>query len=283
MSGKHHSIGRRGALVGGLAALTGGCSPAALLNAMVPRTGYVLEADLPYGPLPRQRLDYYAPAAPRADGKTVLFFYGGAWRQGDKADYLFLGQALASRGIGVVIADYRLFPSVRYPAFVQDGALAVGWSARRFGSEKLFLMGHSAGAYIASMLITKTAYLKAVAVDRLKLGGLIGIAGPYDFKPSSYRWLRDIFDNADDAAIQPISHATAPLPPALLLHGTADHLVAPRNSERLAAAWQAAGAPIELKLYEQVDHLTIVGAFADFLQARAPTRADVMSWIDTRG
>ena len=273
-------IGRRGAVVGGLAALTGGCSPAALLNATVPRTGYTLEADLAYGRLPRQRLDYYAPAAPRADGKTVLFFYGGAWRQGNKADYLFLGQALASRGIGVVVADYRLFPDVRYPAFIQDGALAVGWSARRFGSERLFLMGHSAGAYIASMLAANTAYLRAVAVDRLKLGGLVGIAGPYDFQPRNYRWLRDIFDNADDAAIQPITHATSPLPSALLLHGADDHLVAPRNSERLAAAWQAARAPVDLKLYEKVDHLTIVGAFADVLQGRAPTRADVLAWLD---
>ena len=273
-------IGRRGAVIGGLAALTGGCSPAALLNATVPRTGYGLEADLAYGKLPRQRLDYYAPVSPRADGKTVVFFYGGAWRQGDKADYLFLGQALASRGIGVVVADYRLFPSVRYPAFIQDGALAVGWAARRFGSDKLFLMGHSAGAYIASMLAANTAYLRAVAVDRLKLGGLVGIAGPYDLQPRNYRWLRDIFDDADDAAIQPISHAKAPLPPALLLHGADDHLVMPRNSERLAAAWQAARAPVELKLYDKVDHLTIVGAFADILQGRAPTRSDVLAWLD---
>jgi acetyl esterase/lipase len=223
-------IGRRSAVVGGLAALASGCSPAAaLLNGTVPRTGYKLDADLPYGPLPRQRLDYYAPVAPLADSKTVVFFYGGAWRQGDKADYLFLGQALASRGIGVVVADYRLYPDVRYPAFIQDGALAVGWAARRFGS-KLFLMGHSAGAYIASMLAANTAYLRAVAVDRLRLGGLIGIAGPYDFQPRNYRWLRDIFDDADDAVIQPITHATAPLPPALLVHGTADRLVTPRNS-----------------------------------------------------
>jgi acetyl esterase/lipase len=212
----------------------------------------------------------------------VLFFYGGAWRQGNKADYLFLGQALASRGIGVVIADYRLFPDVRYPAFIQDGALAVSWAARRFGGERLFLMGHSAGAYIASMLAANTAYLRAVAVDRLKLGGLIGIAGPYDFQPRNYRWLRDIFDDADNAAIQPITHATAPLPSALLLHGTADHLVTPRNSERLAAAWQAARAPVELKLYEEVDHFTIVGAFADVLQGRAPTRTDVLAWLGTR-
>lgn len=276
-------IGRREAVIGGVAALTGGCSPAAaVLNATVPRTGFTLEADLPYGPLPRQRLDYYAPVAPRADGKTVVFFYGGAWRQGEKADYLFLGQALASRGIGVVVADYRLYPQVRYPAFIQDGALAVGWSAKRFGSEKLFLMGHSAGAYIASMLAANTAYLRAVAVDRLKLGGLIGIAGPYDFQPRNYAWLRDVFDNADNTAIQPITHARAPLPPALLLHGADDHLVIPRNSERLAAAWQAARAPVALRLYEKVDHFTIVGAFADILQARAPTRVDVQAWLDAR-
>lgn len=276
-------IGRRNAIIGSLATLTGGCSPAAaLLNATVPRTGYVLEADQPYGRLPRQRLDYYAPAEPQAGGKIVVFFYGGAWHQGDKADYLFLGQALASRGIGVVVADYRLYPDVRYPAFIQDGALAVGWSARRFGGERLFLMGHSAGAYIASMLAANTAYLRTAGVDRLKLGGLIGIAGPYDFQTLSYRWLRDIFGDANDAAIQPVNHATAPLPSALLLHGAADRLVAPRNSQRLAAAWQAARSPVTLKLYEEVDHLTIVGAFADMLQGRAPTRADVLAWLDAR-
>jgi acetyl esterase/lipase len=272
---------RRSLLAGGAAILLGGCSPAALLNATVPRDGYTLDADLSYGGLPRQRLDYYRPVAPRSDGKTVVFFYGGAWRQGDKADYLFLGQALAARGIGVVVADYRLFPDVRYPSFVEDGALAVGWAGRRFGAENLFLMGHSAGAYIAAMLATNTRYLQSVGVDRLKLRGLIGIAGPYDFQPRNYRWVRDIFDDSDDPAIQPLSHATAPLRPALLLHGTADRLVAPRNSEQLAAAWQAARAPVALKLYDGVDHLSIVGAFADVLQGRAPTRADVLAFVET--
>jgi acetyl esterase/lipase len=273
-------ITRRGVLGGGIAALLGGCSPTAILNATVPRNGYTLQADLPYGALPRQRLDYYQPAAPRADGKIVVFFYGGAWRQGDKAGYLFLGQALASRGIGVVVADYRLYPEVRYPGFIEDGALAVSWAGKRFGANRLFLMGHSAGAYIAAMLAANTPYLRTAGVDRLKLRGLIGIAGPYDFQPRNYRWLRDIFTDADDPAIQPLSHATAPLRPALLLHGTADTLVAPRNSEQLADAWQAAKAPVDLKLYEGVDHISIVGAFADFLQGRAPTRADVLAWLE---
>lgn len=272
-------IGRRGILAGGAATLLGGCSPAALLNATVPRTGFELEADIAYGTLRRQRLDYYRPAAPRADGKTVVFFYGGAWRQGDKADYLFLGQALASRGVGVVVADYRLFPEARYPNFIEDGALAVAWAARRFGTDRLFLMGHSAGAYIAAMLAGRTDYLAEAGVDRLKLRGFIGLSGPYEISTRSWRWLRDVFGDSDDPALQPLSHAVAPLPPALLLHGSNDRIVTPSNSERLAGAWQHAGAATELKLYAEVDHLVIVGAFADFLEARAPTRADVLAWI----
>ncbi len=279
-------IARRGFLTGGtaagLAALLPGCSPAAILNATVPRIGYRLEADAPYGPLPRQKLDYYRPATPRPDGRTVVFFYGGAWRQGDRGDYLFLGQALASRGVGVVVPDYRLYPDTRYPGFIEDGALAVRWAADRFGTERLFLMGHSAGAYIAAMLAANTAYLREAGVDRLKLRGVIGIAGPYDLQPRNYRWLRDVFGDADDGQIQPINHASAPLPPALLLHGGADRLVAPANSERMATAWRAARATADLRVYEGVDHLSIVGAFADFLHGRAPTRADVLAWIDAR-
>mgnify|MGYP006191682469 CR=1 FL=1 len=58
----------------------------------------------------------------------VVFFYGGSWNSGSKDDYGFVGEALASRGIVVVIADYRLDPQVRYPAFLQDGAQAVAWT-----------------------------------------------------------------------------------------------------------------------------------------------------------
>jgi len=70
------------------------------------------------------------------------------------------------------------------------------------------------------------------------------------------------------------------LPAALLVHGAADDTVYPRNSEHLAAAWRKAGAPIELKLYPGVGHIDVVAAFADLLQSRAPTRADVQAWLD---
>ncbi len=272
-------LGRRG-VVAGLAGWLGGCAPADLLNTTVPRKGYTLESNIPYGPLPPQKLDFYKPETPRADGKTVVFFYGGAWDHGEKNEYLFVGQALAARGIAVVIADYRLYPEVRFPAFLDDGAQAVRWVADRVGIDRLCIMGHSAGAHIALMLAANTPYLAAAGVDRMKLRGVIGLSGPYDFLPLTSPRLQNIFGGPNNLDVEPITFAKAPLPPALLIHGAADTTVPADNSERLAAAWRAAGGPVELKLYPEVNHKDVAAAFSDLLHTRATTREDVLAWID---
>ena len=274
------NIARRG-LIGSIATLLGGCSPAAMLNMTVPKKGYRLQADIPYGDGPRRTLDLYTPGQPRADGKAVIFFYGGSWDMGEKGDYLFLAQALASRGLTVIVPDYRLYPEIRFPAFIEDGAHATRWAADKVGTDKLFVMGHSAGGEIASMLCANTPYLANLGVDRMKLRGLIGLAGPYDFLPLTSAKLIDIFGGADKPAIQAITFAQAPLPPALLIHGTTDTVVYPRNSEHLAAAWRQAGAPVDLKLYAGVDHIDLLAAFSDFLHKKAATRDDVVEWIET--
>jgi acetyl esterase/lipase len=273
------SIARRG-LLGSLATLVSGCSPAALLDTTVSKRGYTLRADIPYGEGPRRTLDLYTPEQPRSDGKAVIFFYGGSWDSGKKSDYLFVAQALASRGLTVIVPDYRLYPEVRFPAFLEDGAQATRWAADKVGTDRLFVAGHSAGAEIASMLCASTPYLSKVGVDRMKLRGLIGLSGPYDFLPLRSAKLIDIFGGADNPDIQAITFAKAPLPPALLIHGTADTIVYPRNSEHLAAAWQKAGALVDLKFYPGVDHIDVVAAFSDFLHKRATTREDVLDWID---
>ncbi|WP_422015930.1 alpha/beta hydrolase [Reyranella sp.] len=272
------NLARRG-LLASVLGLLGGCSPAALLNTTVARSGYTLDADIPYGSLPRQKLDVYSPEQPRGDGKAVIFFYGGSWDSGAKGDYLFVGQALAARGITTIIPDYRVYPEVRYPDFLDDGAAATAWAARKVGTEKLFVTGHSAGAYIAIMMVANTPYLAATGVDRMKLPGGIGIAGPYDFLPLTSRRLREIF-GGDRRETQPIEYARAPLPPILLLHGSADTTVKPFNSERLAAAWRKAGGKAELKLYPEVDHIDIVGSFSELLRKRAPSLDDTISFID---
>src|SRR5690348_7936426 len=176
------TVARRGLIASSLSVL-GGCSPAALLNTTVPRSGYRLQSDIAYGPLARQKLDLYVPEVPRPDGKSVIFFYGGSWDSGAKGDYLFVAQALASRGVTTIIADYRLYPEVRFPVFVEDAAKATRWAGDRVGLSKLFVMGHSAGAHIALMLAVDTPYLARAGVDRMKIAGVIGLSGPYDFLP----------------------------------------------------------------------------------------------------
>ena len=191
-------------------------------------TGYTHEADIAYGPDPRQKLDLYRPDKPRADGKTVIFFYGGAWETGSKGDYLFVAQALVAGGYTVVIPDYRLYPAVRFPAFVDDGARAARWTADRVGSDKVFVMGHSAGAHIALLLAANTPYLATAGVDRMKLGGVIGLSGPYDFLPLKSAKLIEIFGGPNKPDIEAITFARAPLPPALAdpWHGRHDGLSA---------------------------------------------------------
>jgi acetyl esterase/lipase len=271
------TLARRGILAS-LAGVLSSCSPANLLNATVSRQGFARDADIPYGPDARQKLDLYRPDKP--NGKVVLFLYGGSWDSGSKDDYLFVAQALASAGHTVVVPDYRLYPAVRFPAFVEDGAGAVRWSADRFGADKLILMGHSAGAHIALLLSANTRYLEAAGVDRLKLRGAIGLAGPYDFLPLKSAKLIAIFDGANNPDIEAITFAHAPLPPILLIHGTSDTTVYPRNSTSLAAAWRAAGAAVELKLYPDVGHVDVVAAMSGLLSRRAPTRPDVLAWLD---
>ena len=274
-------LARRG-LLAGLAGLLSSCSPATLLNATVSRQGFTREADIAYGTDPRQKLDLYRPDKPRGDDKTVIFFYGGSWDSGSKNDYLFVAQALAANGYTVVIPDYRLYPAVRFPAFIDDGARVVRWTADRAGTDKVFVMGHSAGAHIALMRAPNPPSLAAAGVERTKLGGAIGLAGPYDFLPLKSAKLIEIFGGANNPQIEAITFAKAPLPAALLIHGTADTTVYPRNSQNLAAAWRAAGAPVELKLYPDVGHIDVVAAFSGLLGGRAPSRADVLAWLDAR-
>src|SRR3954469_20427644 len=172
------------AWIAGLVELAAACSPAAL-DLIVPRSGYHVQRDLAYGADPRQKLDLYVPDRLTGPAPVLLFFYGGSWQSGSKALYRALGQAFFSKGIITAVADYRLYPQVRYPGFVEDGAGAFAWlhqHAAAFGGDRdrLFLTGHSAGAYIAVMLAAEPHYLKAAGADAAWVRGVIGIAGPYD-------------------------------------------------------------------------------------------------------
>ena len=103
------------------AALKSVCSPFAPINLfLVPKTGYAVHRALAYGSDPRHKLDIYVPAGAKGPMPVLLFLYGGGWQGGDRTNYLAFGQAFASAGMVVAVADYRLYPQVKFPAFVED-------------------------------------------------------------------------------------------------------------------------------------------------------------------
>jgi acetyl esterase/lipase len=269
-------------LAGALAA----CSPLRVLNGAVPRGAFDSTRDIAYGDDPRQRLDVYRPAPAVRDAPVVVFFYGGNWASGNRGDYLFVGQALASRGITAVIPDYRLYPQVRFPVFLQDSARAVRWVTHgiaRFGgdAQKLFLMGHSAGAYNAAMLTFDRRYLDAAGVDARRLRGFIGLAGPYDFLPLKGEISKGVFGFPDTPlSTQPIQFADAGAPPTLLITGSADDVVDPGNTARLAARLRSYDVQVREIVYRRIGHSTLVAALASPLRWIAPVLDDVVRFIE---
>ena len=268
----------------GLLAPVAACSPTGLLNSFIPETGFRVEKDVAYGDHPRQRLDVYEPLGLRAPAPVIVFFYGGSWQTGSKDRYLFAGQAFASAGAIVVIPDYRTWPEVMFPDFIEDGAQAVAWvedNIEGFGGdpERISLMGHSAGAHIAAMLALDRSFLTAAGANPDRLEALIGLAGPYDFLPIRARTVKKIFAVEDRQQTQPITFVRPGAPRALLLHGDEDGTVLAKNSRNLAAALERAGVPVTLEIYEGIGHLEIVAALAAPLRWLADSREDVLRFL----
>ena len=270
--------------------LVAACSPTTVLNALAAGNTYTLTSDIAYDSGPRRQLDVYRPttAPPAAGWPVAVFFYGGSWNSGSRADYRFVGAALAARGIVAVIADYRLYPEVRYPDFLLDCAKALAYAfdhAAALGGDpqRVFVVGHSAGGYNAAMLALDARWLRAHGHAPAELAGWAGLAGPYDFFPSDNPDVRPVFHHpAYPPGGQPIEHAQASRLPAFLGAAKTDRLVNPeRSTVGLAGRLQAAGTPVTLRLYERVSHNTLVGAFAAPLRWLAPVLDDVTAFIET--
>lgn len=280
-------VSRRTALAGMSALFLGGCTRLGFLAANVPAAfgSYKRQANIAYGPDPQQRLDVYVPVGAALEPRpVVVFWHGGRWREGDKADYRFVGAALAESGYVTLVANYRHYPQVKMPGFMHDAAQAALWAAahaNEYGGarERLYLMGHSAGAQLAALVTLDRRYF-AAAQSAPQIAGVIGLSGPYDFLPLLEPDVQDMFGPPQlYPASQPINFVRADAPPMLLVHGLKDDTVLPKNSRNLAAALRALGVPVTLKLYPKVSHADTVAALTALLRGRAPTLADIRAFV----
>jgi acetyl esterase/lipase len=219
---------------------------------------------------------------------VVVFFYGGNWVSGDRGDYKFMGEALASHGVLTLVADHRLYPEVTYPDFLEDCAKAMAYGfehAKALGGDpkRIFVMGHSAGGYNAAMLALQPRWLAAVGHSPKELAGWIGLVGAYEFFPlEPAQPARPVFHHPDypkDA--QPIDDVTRDSPKAFLAAPLIDKVVSPRRSTlAMAAKLHAAGVPVELHQYDGLSHALLAGVFARPLRGLAPALDDLTRWIN---
>lgn len=282
---------RRTALAG-LVACTGACSDLAFFAANVPASfgSFERRADIAYGADPKHRLDLYLPTAPAASLRSmVVFYYGGRWEAGDKAQYRFVGAALAGLGLVAVLPNYRHYPRVKMAGFMEDAAQAALWASTHAAQFKcdpgrFYLMGHSAGAHLAALVTLDKRHFAATGRLAPRIAGVIGLSGPYDFLPLTDPDLQDMFGPPEKYRdSQPINFVRPDAPPMLLVHGLKDTTVKPRNSINFAAALRSTGVQATLRLYPDLAHADTVAALSIPARRRGPTLRDIESFLHPVG
>lgn len=257
----------------------------ALGNFRAQLTSVRLTPNLPYGSELDQRLDVYA--LPQVRGRpVVVFWYGGGWINGAKSQYRFIGTALAEQGYVAIVPDYRKYPAVQFPSFVEDGARALVWIYRHaleFGGDpsRIIVMGHSVGAHLGAMLAYEPRYVREAGGRRNWIRGFVGLSGVYAPVPETEAVRRIIppLFRSDDW--QPLWHVDRHAPPSLLLHGLDDRRISPAETMRLRNALVRHNVPVEMELYSGRSHEDTVAAFSPLARRRMPALKSAARFIES--
>ena len=235
--------------------------------------------DVPYAepPAERQVLDIYAPA----DAKhlpVVFWIHGGGWQTGDKTSVQHKPQAFVDRNFVFVSTNYRLLPKVEMETIFRDVAKSLGWVHKHiaeYGGDpnRIFVMGHSAGAQLAALISIDDRYLKAEGVPFSALAGCVPVDGDtYDVpaiietaetrrrvhgQPQAKFGHREKFGNSPEKHrdYSAVTHVAAGkgIPPFLVLY-VADHPDNAAQAQRLGAALKEAGVPVTLFAGQETNH-----------------------------
>ena len=205
----------------------------------------------------RCKLDVFHPVGASAV-PAVVWFHGGGLTGGNRS----IPSALKGQGINVVAVDYRLSPKAKAPAYIEDAAAAVAWTFKniaRYGGDtnRIFLSGHSAGGYLASLVTLDRRWLAVHGMDPDRLAGLVPFSGQSitHFAIREERGLARTRPLIDDLA--PVYHVRKDAPPILLISGDRNHELLGRYEES-AYFWRMlkeVGHPsVELLELQGYDH-----------------------------
>ncbi|MDX2432848.1 MAG: alpha/beta hydrolase, partial [Bacteroides sp.] len=196
-------------------------------------------------------LDIYYPQT--LEGfPTVVWFHGGGLTGGNK----HIPEELKEKGVAVVAVNYRLYPKIKAPVYIEDAAAAVAWVLNHIGEyggdpELVFVSGHSAGGYLTSMVGLDKRWLQTHGIDANQIAGLIPFSGHTitHFTVREERGIEGTQPIVDDLA--PLYHVRADAPPLLLITGDRELELLGRYEEN-AYLWRmmkVVGHP-DTKIYE---------------------------------
>ena len=242
------------------------------------------KAAIVYGDDQRQKLDIYFPTKPAPQSRVIVFVYGGAWRQGNRGEYEFVGQALAEAGHTVIIPDYRLYPSVIFPEFINDVVDSIVASKisveQQLGEplNQIVLMGHSSGAHTAAMLASDPQWVEGSGISP---SALIAIAGPYDL-PLDDPEVEPVFRNVRTPnAARPVALVTSGHPPTLLIHGEEDERVLPFHTRNYSRALKAVDVRVDVQLLKDTGHASAITGIAAPLDFSNRNRERITTFLDS--
>lgn len=254
--------------------LLSGCSSIGLsaLNASSRlESGHAVVENLIYGEEKWHVLDVHIPK--KLNNKSlasfiqtkpvVLFLYGGGWTSGNKSQYYFAASAFTDLGYLVVVPDYVKYPKGKFPEFVYDSAKALAWtkqSISQYGGDpnKLFIVGHSAGAHIGALLMADERYLNASDLRPSDVLAFAGMAGPYNFTPERSPYTKIFGPEENYSQMKVMNFIQGDEPPMMMLHGTDDKTVGILNKDTLIEKIEQFGGEYADVTYPGVSHVGIL-------------------------
>ena len=254
------------------------------LNRLTPRKGYSVQENVAYGLRARHRLDLFRTQTPREHRPLIVFVHGGAWMHGDKKDYRFIGEAFAKEGFDVAVINYHLAPEHIFPASIDDLSLALNYLnvhqlKYQISTEKVVLMGHSAGAFnVMSALYHPKPY---EIQCRSQITAIIGLAGPYHFDYKGDPICADAFDqNRPYQEVMPYYFVESNTVKHYLLVAENDDIVGLSNAVDLDRRLKEKGNYSQLWTVPRIGHISMIGSVSSLFSRYFTTKQKIMQALE---
>ena len=198
----------------------------------------------------KDKLDLYLPEG-RTSVPVIVSYYGGALTAGDKNQQTFIGQRFAAAGFATAVVNYRLSPGVMHPAHVQDAAASFAWVKRHIAEyggnpDQVFVIGHSAGAYLVALLATDSQYLAAHQLSLRDIRGAVPVSAFYWVERTGVAPDRDKSVWGTDKSVwadaSPAHHLRKDAPPMLVLYADGDEAWRRQQNVEMVQVLKATGA-----------------------------------------